>query len=112
VGAATLKLYHERLCKFDVERISAAMDICIDQYDHFPSVPQLKSAIASLPAPRLGLLEEPRPSPEQVAEAKRQLSELIESCKPAPRATEMTVAERKALLIQQAAQINAAEKES
>lgn len=41
IGEATLTVYHERLCKFSVEQIMAAVDTEIDNNKYFPSPAEL-----------------------------------------------------------------------
>jgi len=102
VGGATLTEYWERLRRYTPEQLAAAIDVCVDTHDFFPSVSQIKKAIEGLPAPRQKLLDEPRPTPKQVAEAQEMLKDMIDkSIKPVAQ-PKQSVEERRALLKAQA----------
>ena len=107
-----MTIYDEHLRKFSVEQIDAAINICIDTYDFFPSISQIKRAIEGLPGPRAKLyLDEPKPSAEEVAKAQAELKKMInKATKPVDRAVKQNPEERKAFLKNQAEKLHADDK--
>lgn len=64
---ATITIYFERLGKYSLADLKAASKIGLDENDYFPSIHQWHQYVKSLPPPRMKLLDEPRPTPEQIA---------------------------------------------
>ncbi len=97
VGAATARKYHERLQKFDVAVIRAAVNIAIDRSKFFPTVAEIIENIASLP-PKGGLANSSRPSKE---EAKVVLDALHRAIQEYEAVELQKIADRKQLLWEQ-----------
>lgn len=110
-SAATLTVYHERLCRFDVAVIMRAVDAAIDNITRFPTVHELIEIIERLPASDRKLLDEPRPSPEQIAKAQETLQEFIRQAEHRDMKKQtVNVEERKRLLREQALALEISEK--
>jgi hypothetical protein len=98
VGAATARKYHERLQKFDVATIQAAINIAIDRNKFFPTVAEIIENIAAM-TPKAGLLSGSRPTKE---EAKAVLDALHQAIQDYENVDLQKIADRKALLREQA----------
>jgi hypothetical protein len=78
ISAATLTIYHERLCRYDVKTITAAVNRAIDECQFFPAIAELLRIVERLPPSSLKRLDEPRPTPEQVEKNRKAINEMIE----------------------------------
>ena len=81
ITEATTVLYHERLARYDLGLIMAAVNMAIDKCTFFPTVAEIIESIEAVTAAtikkRPALLDEPRPSKE---EARAVLAELRRFC--------------------------------
>jgi hypothetical protein len=70
-------VYWERLCYLSEGAFKYAVVKCLDNSKYFPTIAELKEIALTAPAPRPKLLDEPRPSPEQVERNHEALRSMI-----------------------------------
>ena len=56
---ATVVVYHELLCRYDLGQITDAVNVCIEHCEFFPSVSQIIAAVKPRPRILPRLLDEP-----------------------------------------------------
>lgn len=105
LSSGTARKYYDRLQKFDVEILMAAVNVAIDRCKFFPTVAELIENIAlqSRGNGAAYLDDEPRPSKEEAQRILEQLHQSIQDFESADmKVNEQRIAERKDLLRKQA----------
>jgi len=80
-SSGTLIRYYDRLRRFTQRQLLRAADMMADESEHFPTPAEIIKVIKHdmTAQQRPNLLDEPRPSPEQIAKNRAMLRELIAS---------------------------------
>jgi len=78
VSAATIEEYRKHLSRYTIQQLTAALYDVVEESEFFPTIAEIKRAVAALPRPKPPLMLEERPNSEQVAIAQAKIREMID----------------------------------